>query len=513
MNRRQKLVQQQFLNNEKAVLRQLKKSYTDSLVAINDTVKNLQLSIDGLQQEYDWMDDNDPQKAIVKSKIQSKIYQKQYQEQLQSQVGGILSEMQKSQFVTVSDYLDKCYEDGFVGSIFDLHGQGVPMTMPINQESMVKAVQLDSKISKGLYTKLGEDVDVLKKRITSEVTRAIATGATYAQTAQRLAGQTKIGYNKAARIARTEGHRIQNSAADDAAHLAKDRGADVVKQWDSTLDGHTRDSHVAVDGQIRELDEEFGNGLMFPGDPRGPAAEVVNCRCAYLQRARWALEGSFTKMNNFTGQIETFDSPQDYEEFKKAFFSPENKKYMNYVEQMQDKHDTKDFKKVLENMTDREYKHYSNLLQNNPVFRKKPTDEGMFTTLGVTSTDTIRPRSIMNEMKKSEVGKELLEYINNEGVPVHLLYGPGVDNPDGICGSYDPFEDVIKVFCDVTKTTKDSALTVIHEATHRKLGAFGTFEEEVECFKAELLHEKGVLTKSDIDNIIEDVKKYYPELM
>ena len=377
MNNRQKLVQQQYLNNEKAVLRQLKKSYTDSLVAINDTVKNLQLSIDGLQQEYDWMDDNDPQKAIVKSKIQSKIYQKQYQEQLQSQVGGILSEMQKSQFVTVSDYLDKCYEDGFIGSIFDLHGQGVPLTMPINQESMVKAVQLDSKISKGLYTKLGEDVDLLKKRITSEVTRAIATGSTYAQTAQRLAGQTNIGFNKAARIARTEGHRIQNSAADDAAHLARDRGADVVKQWDSTLDGHTRESHVAVDGQIRELDEEFSNGLMFPGDPRGSAAEVVNCRCAYLQRARWAVGGSFTKMNNFTGQIETFDSPQGYDEFKKAFFSDENKKCMNYVEQMQDKYGTKDFATVLYSMDDREYKHYSNLLKSNPVYNKKttPTDE------------------------------------------------------------------------------------------------------------------------------------------
>ena len=405
MNNRQKLVQQQYLNNEKAVLRQLKKSYTDSLVAINDTVKNLQLSIDGLQQEYDWMDDDDPQKAIVKSKIQSKIYQKQYQEQLQSQVGGILSEMQRSQFVTVSDYLDKCYEDGFIGSIFDLHGQGVPLTMPINQESMVKAVQLDSKISKGLYTKLGEDVDLLKKRITSEVTRAIATGSTYAQTAQRLAGQTNIGFNKAARIARTEGHRIQNSAADDAAHLAKDRGADVVKQWDSTLDGHTRESHVAVDGQIRELDEEFSNGLMFPGDPRGPAAEVVNCRCAYLQRARWAVGGSFTKMNNFTGQLETFDSPQDYDEFKKAFFSSENKKYMNYVEQMQGKYGTKDFRKVLDSMDDREYKHYSNLLKNNPVYNK--------TASVVTTSDKINISPVPLGSREMKDFTELRTYMND----------------------------------------------------------------------------------------------------
>lgn len=371
MNRRQKLVQQQFLQNEQTVLSRLQYTYDKAQTDIAEEIRVLDFAIGDLREQYDWLDDDDPKKEIIRSRIQSKIYQKQYQEQLQSQVSGILAEMQKSQFVTISDYLDKCYEDGFIGSIFDLHGQGVPMIMPINQESMVKAVQLDSKISQGLYTKLGEDVDVLKKRITSEVTRAIATGATYAQTAQRLAGQTKIGFSKAARIARTEGHRIQNSAAHDAAHLARDRGADVVKQWDATLDGHTRESHVAVDGQIRELDEEFSNGLLFPGDPRGKAAEVVNCRCAYLQRARWAVGGSFTKMNNFTGEIETFDSPQDYEEFKKSFFSPENKKYMNYVEQMQDKYGTRDFKKVLESMTDGEYKHYSGLLRNNPVYNRK----------------------------------------------------------------------------------------------------------------------------------------------
>lgn len=387
--------------------------YDKAQADIAKEIRVLDFAIDDLREQYDWMDDNDPKKEVVRSKIQSKIYQKQYQEQLYSQVSGILSEMQKSQFVTISDYLDKCYEDGFIGSIFDLHGQGVPMMMPINQESMVKAVQLDSKISQGLYTKLGEDVDVLKKRITSEVTRAIATGATYAQTAQRLAGQTKIGYNKAARIARTEGHRIQNSAADDAAHLARDRGADVVKQWDATLDGHTRESHVAVDGQIRELDEEFGNGLLFPGDPRGKAAEVVNCRCAYLQRARWAVGGSFTKMNNFTGEIETFDSPQDYDEFKKSFFSPENKSYMNYVEQMQDKYGTKDFKKVLESMTDREYKHYSKLLRNNPVYNKAAP-------VAVTPTRKVKVDDFPEVFRKNAQGKKamskLADALNADGI-------------------------------------------------------------------------------------------------
>lgn len=380
MNRRQKLVQQQFLNSEEKVIKRLDQVYKKSLSDINDKINNLSFTIGKLQKEYDWLDDLDPEKARIKSMIQSKIYQKSYQEQLQKQVSGILNQMQTSQYVTVSDYLDGCYNDGFIGTIFDAHGQGVPIVTPINQESMVRAVQLDSKISKGLYTRLGEDVNVLKKKITAQVSRGIATGMSFKDVAKQLENYSRIGYNNSIRIVRTEGHRIQTTATMDAMEAAKDRGADVVKQWDATLDGATRESHVAVDGQIRELNEKFSNGLMYPGDPSGGAAEVVNCRCALLQRARRAVEGddkSFTKFNNFTKQVETFDSPESYDEFKDAFFSKENKAYMDYVQQMQEKYGTKDFKKVLASMNDREFQHYSGLLAKNPIYNKnqKSTNE------------------------------------------------------------------------------------------------------------------------------------------
>ena len=376
MNRRQKLVQKQFLNNEEAVIKRLDQVYSKSLSDINDKIKNLSFDIGKLQQEYDWLEPDDPEKEKVKSMIQSKIYQKQYQEQLQKQVGGILNQMKTSQFTTVSAYLDECYSDGFIGTIFDAHGQGVPFTTPINQEAMVTAVQLDSKISKGLYTRLGEDVDLLKKKITAQVSRSIATGETFAQTAKQLELQSRIGYNNAIRIARTEGHRIQTTATMDAMTAAKDRGADILKQWDSTLDARTRSSHVAVDGEIRELNKKFSNGLEFPGDPHGRAAEVINCRCALLQRARWALEDkdqSFTKYNGFAQQLESFDSPDDYGEFKKAFFSKENKQYMDYVSKMEEKYGTRDFARLLVKMTNSEYNHYSELLKINPIYNKKKT--------------------------------------------------------------------------------------------------------------------------------------------
>lgn len=388
MNRRQKLVQQQFLNNEEAVIKRLEQVYGQSLKDITGKIAVLDSSIADLQKAYNSITDDDigdlakavlgskknftPEEArsTLQSMIQSKVYQKKYQEGLQKQVGDVLDKMHTQQFTTVSDYLKQCYEDGFIGTIYDLQGQGIPMCFPIDQEQMVTAVQLDSKISHGLYSRLGEDVALLKKRITAEVSRGIASGMAFQQVAQQLAAKTRIGYTNAVRISRTEGHRIQVQAGMDACYKAKDMGADVVKQWDSTLDARTRDSHVRLDGEIRELDELFSNGLRFPGDPNGAAAEVINCRCALLQRARWAVGSGFSKMNNFTKQIEDFESPEAYDDFKKGFFSDENRKYMKYVDQMSKKYGTKDFAKVLNQMTDQEYKHYSKLLKSNPLFNK-----------------------------------------------------------------------------------------------------------------------------------------------
>lgn len=318
MNKHQKLVQQQFLNNEEAVIKRLKTVYDQSMKDINGKISVLDSSIADLQKALaDVGDDGigdlaaavlgskksftpEEARATLQSMIQSKVYQKKYQEGLQKQVGDVLDKMHTQQFKTVSEYLDKCYEEGFLGTMFDLQGQGIPLCFPLDQEQMVRAVQLDSKISHGLYSALGEDISLLKRRITAEVSRGISTGMSFQQVAQQLAGKTSIGYTNAVRIARTEGHRIQVQAGMDACHKAKDMGADVVKQWDSTLDGRTRDSHAKVDGEIKELDEKFSNGLMFPGDPNGAAAEVINCRCALLQRARWALS---EKTNPKTGEV------------------------------------------------------------------------------------------------------------------------------------------------------------------------------------------------------------------
>ena len=451
MNKRQKLVQQRFLNNEKEVIDELKKTYTTALDGINENIKNLNLEIDSIQGAIDVWEDfgGDEEKEILQSQLRSKIYQKQYQEALQGQIDDVLDKMNTEQFNTVTGYLKTCYDDGYIGTFYDLQGQGVPLIMPIDQESVVRAVQTDSKISQGLYTRMGEDVTGLKKVIASEVSRGILTGMTYEQVAKQITYKmVGTGYkeggamSKAMRIARTEGHRIQCQAGMDACYKAKDMGADVVKQWDSTLDGLTRSSHRQVDGEVKELDEKFSNGLMFPGDPSGKAAEVVNCRCSLLQRHRWAVGGSFTKMNNFTKEIETFNSPEEYDEFKKAFWSKENRDFMNYHTKLEEKYETRKFEKLLCSMDDKEYKKYKELMNNSPMYNKKPNIMGLNETVKITKKKgETNPSSVNRKLVNSKEYHDKFENITEYKAVNESIYQESMrmlEHRDGT-----PFEDMV----------------------------------------------------------------------
>lgn len=314
MNKRQKEIQQSFLDNEKAVLKKLEANYQDAIFEINDKIERLMARDD--------------------ANLQNVIYQVEYQKALKKQVEGILESLHSNEFTTVSEYLTKAYEDGFIGTMYDMQGQGIPIVVPIDQKQVVIAIQHETKLSEGLYAALGKDTSRLSKQIAAEISRGISNAATYGEIARNIASFSNIPKNNAARIARTEAHRIQNKATADAQWKAKEKGADVVKQWDSTLDGRTRDSHRKLDGQIRELDEPFEvNGMtaMQPGD-FGDPAEDCNCRCALLQRARWALGNDFTKWDQESGGIVEIKA-KDYDSFKMKYVK-ESERVRSSVQKM-----------------------------------------------------------------------------------------------------------------------------------------------------------------------------------
>lgn len=205
--------------------------------------------------------------------------------------------------------------------MYDIAKQGIPVISPINQASAVKAILTDSKVSNGLYAALGVDVAKLKKTITQEISRGIASSLPYRDIARNISNVSKAPLSRSKTIARTEGHRIQQTSTRDAQQAAKAKGADVLKQWDAALDGRTRDSHRHVDGEIRELDEKFSNGLMFPGDPSGSAAEVVNCRCTADTRARWALDESELQTLKERAEYFGLDKTKNFEEYKEKYLT------------------------------------------------------------------------------------------------------------------------------------------------------------------------------------------------
>ena len=58
------------------------------------------------------------------------------------------------------------------------------------------------------------------------------------------------------------------------------------KEWLTAVDGRERDAHRMANGQKRDPLEPFNVGgelLMLPGDPRGSASNIINCRCVVAE--------------------------------------------------------------------------------------------------------------------------------------------------------------------------------------------------------------------------------------
>lgn len=325
MNRWEKEVLESLLGSEEKALKELERQYARALADINQKIKLFQADIDLLDQALSQDGLDDATKALLQSRKRSKVYQQQYQQALQGQVGSILDKMHGDNYATIDKYLHSCYETGYIGTMYDIAKQGIPVIVPIDQAAAIKAILTDSKVSGGLYNRLGVDVGKLKKTITQEISRGIATGMGYGDIARNIRNVSGAPMSRTKTIARTEGHRIQQTSAVNAQQKAKAKGADVLKQWDAALDGRTRDSHRQVDGEIKELDEKFSNGLMFPGDPNGGAAEVVNCRCTSNTRARWALGEEELQTLKDRAEYFGLDKTDNFEDFRKKYLEVSKK--------------------------------------------------------------------------------------------------------------------------------------------------------------------------------------------
>ncbi|MDL2253839.1 phage head morphogenesis protein [Ruminococcaceae bacterium OttesenSCG-928-I18] len=149
---------------------------------------------------------------------------------------------------------------------------------------------IQSRYDKRAYEKATDRSQQLTS-VRRAIQGAIKHGKSIQDIARQIMSITNQNRNRALTIARTETTRTENRGRFDAMGQAQKMGVTIKKRWMATHDSRTRDSHVWVDGEIRELKDVFSNGLEFPGDPNGPAEEVCNCRCTIVSEIEVENEG------------------------------------------------------------------------------------------------------------------------------------------------------------------------------------------------------------------------------
>lgn len=323
MNKREKEVIRVQLSDEERTLKYLKQVYQKASEDIRESIAYLDTRLD-----------------LGDPNISSIVYQKKYQEAILKQIETGLEDLNKNQYKTLQDFFKGSYVNGYVGSMYNLEGQGIPLTVPIDPKQVTKAVQIDSKLSKKYYQnrEFPENINRLKLSIKAEVSRGIASGKSWSEVAYNIASGMNSpfnrAYNDAIRIVRTEGHRINQQGFLDAGDEAKKNGADILKQWDSTLDSRTRPWHQEADGQIREWEEDFivhGEKMKAPS-VGGSASNVINCRCQLLQRARWMLDEDELKTLEERAKFYGLDKTKDFEEYREKFLKASGEQKKNPTE-------------------------------------------------------------------------------------------------------------------------------------------------------------------------------------
>lgn len=264
-----------------------------------------------------------------------KVMQIKYQLMLEAQLETILYKLGESNVSDMTNYLETVYQEAYLGCLYGMHKDGVDLILQVDEnkvEHVIYKRTQDLKFSERIY----KNVDQLKEETKRELARGLSTDRDYLSIARQIAIRTGISLRRAYIIARTEGGRVQSEADMDCMHSAVAAGADVVKEWVSTLDNVTRNTHRELDGQVRELDEEFvipssGARAMYPCG-FGIAREDINCRCCMNQRARWNLESEEYRFSRFKGDIVSIAS-EDYTEWKKGYKAAVSKKNENITDE------------------------------------------------------------------------------------------------------------------------------------------------------------------------------------
>lgn len=151
-----------------------------------------------------------------------------------------------------------------------------------DRHTVERLVKENPKLLPKARVDIPKDLRWNKQKLNSAITQGVLQGEDLNKVSRRLRSVTDMDRSSAIRNARTMMTSAENGGRFNSYLRAEDLGISIEKQWLATLDGRTRHSHAAQDGEHVPVKEEFSNGLMFPADPDGDPREVYNCRCTMV---------------------------------------------------------------------------------------------------------------------------------------------------------------------------------------------------------------------------------------
>lgn len=273
----------------------------------NAYMKKAQKKIKPLQDAYDKAKANgsekvdDLEKQLVKAKRKITL-QNEYYKGMVDMTTKKLADVNQTALAYINNEMPWVYSVNYN----DFAQTGIDMGFAFNlvDESTVRRLAMDGDIKLPHKTlNIPKDQRWNTKQLNSSVLQGIVNGESIPKIAERL--KPVIGNNEDAciRNARTMVTGAENGGRQDSYERAKDMGIEMVKVWLATPDGRTRESHIALDGEEVQVDEEFSNGLEYPGDPNGDPSEVYNCRCRMISRIIGVKYGLLDKNERWTRRL------------------------------------------------------------------------------------------------------------------------------------------------------------------------------------------------------------------
>ena len=181
-----------------------------------------------------------------------------------------------------------------------------------DKNTVKKLVSEDSNILPTKALNIKKNNAWNQKAIRRQLTQGIIQGESIDKIAKRMQTVTDMNNTNALRNARTAVTGAQNAGRQARMEESVELGLKPFKEWISTKDRRTRDTHVRLNGQTVEYDKPFKSDLgdiFFPGDINAKPANVYNCRCTMkvvykdLQKGTETKQSIDKKYKKFTNEM------------------------------------------------------------------------------------------------------------------------------------------------------------------------------------------------------------------